>query len=201
MRFSRGRVTGHVALTAPRLGGMPAPAADLEAQRDGVLALFTRVGELKATEAGARARVMSEALSHRLIAMVHHLIGHDLGARRTRLSDAAHFGALVGVLEPSLIGYEAERSHPHAATALTYVAVQSEDADKLYQQLTVWALQAGYWLTRTNTHPDALLNELRAQFLGFLASDSPTVPAQRRGVVNEPRSVAAPVTEVAGRAR
>lgn len=196
MLFSRGRVTGHVALTAPRLGGTPAPAADLEAQRAGVLALFTGVGELKGTEAGADARTMSDALSHRLVAMVNHLIGHDLGARRSRLSDAAHFGRLVGVLEPDLPGYDPERSHPHAATALTYVAVQAQDADKLYEQLVVWALQAGYWLTRTGTHPDALLGELRSQFVGFLATDEPTVPAQRR-VVNEPRAVAAPVAEVA----
>lgn len=197
MLFSRGKVTGHVALTAPRLGGMPTPAADLEAQRAGVLALFTQVGELKGTEAGADARTMSDALSHRLVAMVRHLIGHDLGARRSRLSDAAHFGRLVGVLEPDLAGYDAARSHPHAATVLTYVAVQAEDGDKLYEQLIVWALQAGYWLTRTGTHPDALLNELRAQFMGFLATDEPTLPAQRP-VVNEPRAAAA---LVAGRAR
>lgn len=189
MRFSRGKVTGHVALTAPRLAGMPIPAADLEAQRDGVVALYTRLGELKATEAGASARVMSEALSHRLVAMVHHLIGHDLGTRRARISDAAHFGALVAVLEPNLPGYDAEQSHPYAATVLFYVAVQAEDTDRLYQQLVVWAVQAGYWLTRTGTAPDALLNELRAQFLGLLGSDVPSIPAQRR-VVEEPRSAA-----------
>lgn len=200
MLFSRGKVTGHVALTAPRLGGMPTPAANLEAQRDGVFALFTQVGELKGTEAGANARVMSDDLSYRLVAMVLHLIGHDLGTRRTRLSDAAHFGRLVALLEQSLPGYDAERSHPHAATVLTYVAVQTEDADKLYEQLTVWALQAGYWLTRTRTHPDPLLDELRAQFVGFLAVDEPTVPAQRR-VVEEPRSTAAPVAPATARAR
>ncbi|MGQ0467503.1 MAG: hypothetical protein ACT4QG_19570 [Sporichthyaceae bacterium] len=196
MVFSRGKVKGHVALTAPRLGGMPTAPDDLEAQRDGVFALFTQVGALKGTADGADARVLTDDLSFRLVAMVHHLIGHDLGARRARLSDAAHFGRLVGLLEPNLPGYDPERSHPHAATVLLYVAVQSGDADKLYEQLTVWALQASYWLTRTRTHPDALLNELRAQILGLLAADGPTVPAQRR-VVTEPRSRTAPVAEMA----
>ena len=202
MLFSRGKVVGHVALTAPRLGGLPTPAADLEAQRGGVFALFTQVAELKKTETGIAARVPCDDLSYRLVAMVLHLIGHDLGTRRARLADAAHFGRLVGLFEPNLRGYDAERSHPHAATVLTYVAVQSTDADQLYEQLTVWALQAGYWLARTGTDPEALLNELRAQFVGLLATDDPTVPAQRR-VVTEPRAVApaaAPVAEPAGRA-
>lgn len=183
MGVLRNRVKGHVALTAPRLAGLPVATEDLEAQREGVLALFTRVGELKATDTGADARVVSDALADRIVALVLNLVGHDLTPRRARLSDAGHFGRLVALTEPSLRGFDLESSHPHAATVLLYVAVQAQDEDRLFEQLTVWALQAGYWLTRTGTDSHALLAELRAQIVGLLGGDEdqPSVPPQRRG--------------------
>ncbi|MGQ0846904.1 MAG: hypothetical protein ACT4QF_22525 [Sporichthyaceae bacterium] len=182
MSVLRNRVKGHVALVAPRLGGLPVAPADLEAQREGVAALFTRVAELKGTEVGVDARVVSGALADRIVAVVLDHVGHDLSRRRARLSDAAHFGRLVGLTEPTLRGFEPDRAHPHAATALLYVAVQAQDDDQLFEQLTVWALQAGYWLTRTGTDSHALLAELRAQIVGLLGDDeqAPTVPPQRR---------------------
>lgn len=169
-----------MALVPPSLGGLPTPAEDMEAQRDGVVALFARVTELKDTDAGAQVRRFADYLAGELTELVLELIGHDVTARRTRLSDATHFGCMVGLHEATLPGFEAARSHPHAATALTYVAVQTQDEDKLFEQLTVWALQAGYWLTRTAMDSRILLGELRDELTALLAAVDPTVPRQRR---------------------
>ncbi len=185
MLRSRRKVVGHVALTAPSLGRLPAAPEDLEAQRDGVTALFGSVAALKDTGTGADARVVSDAAADRLIVVCLELIGHDLTPRRTRLSDAAHFGRLVALLEPSLHGFDADRSHPHAATALTYVAVQTQDADKLFEQLSIWALQAGYWLTRTGVDSNVLLDALRAELRALLAQVEPAIPRQRRGTQDD----------------
>lgn len=172
---SRREVVGHVALVPPSLGQLPVPAEDMEAQRDGVVALFARVAELKATDTGAEGRRFSDYVADGLTGLVLELIGHDLTDRRARLSDAAHFGCMVGLLEPSMRGYDAARSHPLAATALTYVAVQIQDEDKLFEQITVWALQAGYWLTRTGMDADVMLDELRTQLGALLAAVEPSV--------------------------
>jgi hypothetical protein len=169
----------------------------MEAQRDGVAALFGKAGELKATEAGAEARLISDALADRVTALVLELIGYDLSDRRGRLSDAAHFGRMVGLLEPTMPNFDPARSHPYAATALFYVAVQSEDADKLFEQLATWTLQAGYWLTRTGMDSHVLLGELRTELTALLAAVEPAVPQPRRAThddVEVPAEVAeAPV--------
>ena len=178
--FRSRRVVGHVALVPPSLGQLPVPAEDMAAQRDGVVALFAHVAELKATETGVQSRRFSDYVADGLTALVLELIGHDLTTRRSRLSDAAHFGSMVGLLEPSMPGFDAARSHPLAATALTYVAVQTQDDDKLFEQITAWALQAGYWLTRTGMDANVLLDELRTQLTALLAAVEPSVPRQRR---------------------
>jgi hypothetical protein len=174
----------------PRLGERRLPCARSEAHRKDAAALVVAATELKRTST-ADTRPMATVLAVGVIVLVDDLLEHNLTGHRAKLTDAAHFGQLIARVD------EANRGGltPAAAAVLSAIGAQFNDADKLFEQLCRWTLEAGYYTARTGADPDEVLEVLRAEMARIVRglalppqrhsppqrhTPAPSLPAPRR---------------------
>jgi hypothetical protein len=174
-----------LAVQPPALGArLPGPRSR-EHHRDAV-ALVGEVSALKRRLA-RDSFLAAAALADSVIAAVADVIGHDLTGHRRLFSEAAHFGGMLAAAEERQSGSEPGQVAPHAAQVLACVESQFSEPDQLAEQLSRWLLEAGYYLVRTGSATQPLLDSLRADLARLLTE----VEQPPRSTVRLPRPATA----------
>lgn len=175
-------------LAAPVLGGRRMPADDLVAQRDAVDRLLAAATAIERGPEGIAARVGADLVADVAMLLIEDATGEDFAAHRSRLAGLARIGFSLAVAEDRTEGSVVGLTLPAADTALLYLALENrageEAADDLVKTVTDFALEAGYYVGRTNravpTVLAALVLGLPALFPGRMAQPAPSLPAQRQ---------------------
>jgi len=166
----------------PALGARLLPGPRLRDHHRGAVDLVGADSELK-HQLGATSFAAAAALADAVIRMVNEVVGHDLAAHRTAFCEAGHFGGMVAVAEERAPGSESGRVAPHAAAVLACVEAQFSGADQLAEQLSRWLLEAGYFLVRSGSATQPLVDALRVDLTRLVdevgEAEEKTAPAVR----------------------
>jgi hypothetical protein len=182
----------------PALGARRLAGPRLREHHRDAVEIVRAVAELK-QQVGGNTLLAAAALADSVILAVKEVIGHDLGACRDRFSEAAHFGGLLAVAEERLPDSSPGVTAPHVAVVLACVEAQFSEADQLAEQLSRWVLGAGYYLVRTGSPTQLLVQSLRGDLARLLTE----VDESARPIARLPRPTPAPdkVAETAAAGR
>lgn len=148
-------------LTAPELGRVRDAGRQLRARRRGVDALFVQMAHLEHEPVAEVGRAMAAALADALVDTVATGADRDLSAHRDRLAGFVRAGWSAATAEERTGRMLGGLTEPHVATVLAFLALRNRADDELVKDVCDWALEAGYYLTRTGEPDGPLLAGLR----------------------------------------